>query len=423
MSCFSKTFSRIALFPLAVVLLVGISFGQATETVLYSFGGYVGDALGPVGGLVFDAAGNIYGTTISGGPISGCPGDSGCGTVFELSPSSNGWIETILYNFCTNGNQYTCPDGAEPWDGLIFDKSGNLYGTTYMGGTGYGTVFELSPPSIPGSAWTETVLWTFGGEPDDGAFPYYGKLNWDASGNLFGMTVSGGTYDHGTVFELSPQPGGAWKESILHNFDRSDGAEPMFGVAIDGSGNLYGAAEGGGRADGCKLGCGVVYELSPAGEGSWSYSTLFQFTFSGGAYPTTPISIDNAGNLYGTLEYGGRSACSEGCGGIFKLARNTGGEIKKYTLFFNGQNGANPASGVLLDGRSGIAFGTTLFGNNVYRTNGQTIQTLYRFCSLPGCADGSSPEGGILQGRSGELYGVTEQGGSYGGGVVFSISQ
>jgi len=407
--CFSVTFA-----------FVGAGFGQAPETVLYSFGGYLGDGLGPLGGPVFDSAGNIYGTTLSGGPVSGCPGDSGCGTVFELSPSSGGWTETVLYNFCTTGNPSTCPDGAEPFSGLIFDKSGNLYGTTYTGGAGYGTVFELSPPSSGGS-WTESVLWTFTGKAGDGAKPEYGKLNWDAAGNLYGTTTEGGAYNHGTVFELSPQSGGVWTETILHSFDRSDGAAPLFGVAIDGSGNLYGTAELGGNGNGCDHGCGTVYELSPSGN-SWVYTVLYKFNQSTGAFPNSPISIDSAGNLYGTVYQGGVSGCNSTCGGIFKLAPKPGGGITKYTALFDGQNGGNPLSGVLLEEELGVAFGTTLWGNNVYEIKGKSAATIYQFCSLPGCADGRTPQGGILQGRSGKLYGVTEQGGAYGGGVVFSIS-
>jgi len=195
-----------------VGIVVGIltaaspAIAAPTEQVLYSFCSVSGCADGntPLAGLISDAAGNLYGTTPSGGSISNC--STGCGTVFELTPGAGGtWTETVLYSFCpANG----CSDGAYPESGnLVFDAVGNLYGTTAFGGAyqsacgGHdcGTVFELSPDG--GGKWTETVLHSFG-NGTDGREPL-ASLIFDAAGNLYGTTAFGGADAGGTVFELS----------------------------------------------------------------------------------------------------------------------------------------------------------------------------------------------------------------------------
>lgn len=400
-----------------LLALVGAVFGQGKETALWSFGGE-GDGSGPYGRLVFDNAGNLYGTTTAGG--SNCQSNGGCGIVFELSPSSSGWTEAVLYNFCAD-NLDDCPDGSTPFAGLTFDRVGNLYGTTETGGVGFGTVFELSPPSSNRTGlWTETVLFAFqGSAKQDGAFPYSGTLNWDPSGNLYGTTTSGGSGSNGTVFKLSPQLGGGWKETILHRFKGSDGASPEAGVAIDNSGNLYGTTKGGGPAN-----AGVLYRLSPNSQGTWTETVLYAFDGLTGANPMSAVSIDHAGNLYGTFLDGGEGACVFGaCGGVFKLARGAGGGLSKHFFLFDGKDGGNPMSGVLIDNKTGAVFGTTWNGNNVYEIEGEKETVLYQFCSQPNCADGSGPAGGLLTSRGDVLYGVTTQGGARNYGVVFMLSQ
>src|ERR1700683_1167138 len=185
----------------AVVLASSFALGQQYK-VLWSFGA-PNDGATPVSELVLDRAGNLYGTTSYGGAVPACAVDGGCGTVFKLSRGAdNTWTETILYNFCGKIGNSLCLDGGVPLAGLIFDANGNLYGTTSAGGTvacflgGCGTVFELSPPSVPGTEWKETVLYTFCGNQTqscpDGMEPG-SRLAMDAAGNLYGTTPMGGS--------------------------------------------------------------------------------------------------------------------------------------------------------------------------------------------------------------------------------------
>jgi uncharacterized repeat protein (TIGR03803 family) len=274
---------------------------QWKETVLYRFTASP-DGNDPTGDLTFDASGNIYGTTFNGGGYSN-------GTVYEISPSGGGWNESILYNF-TGGLV-----GAAPNSGVIFDASGNLDGTATEGGENdFGTVFQLTPSS---SGWIGNALWDFSenqdgyeitaglildsagnlygatadGYPNGQAvvfelarsgggwsyLPLYGieglygagpqgKLLMDSAGNLYG-TVYGG-YEtmspHGSVFKLTPSAGG-WTYTDLYDFTGgSDGAYPYDGLVMDADGNLYGTTSGGGNP-GCLYGdgCGVVFEITP----------------------------------------------------------------------------------------------------------------------------------------------------------------
>jgi uncharacterized repeat protein (TIGR03803 family) len=217
--------------------------GAWTETVLWSFGNG-SDGKFPESGVIMDLAGNLYGTTLQGGTYC-----SGCGIVYELSPSEGGnWTETVLHNF--NGD-----DGSEPWDSPILDAAGNLYGTTSEGGTySDGTVFEVSPND---GGWTETVLHSFHDDGHDGLSPLTPVIL-DTTGNLYGTTYSGGTNRDGTVFELSPRQGG-WRETVLYNFGSGNGGVDIFGgVVMDRAGDLYGNTAAGGL-----YGYGTAFELTP----------------------------------------------------------------------------------------------------------------------------------------------------------------
>ena len=204
--------------------------------ILYRFTGGL-DGSRPSSGVIVDRAGNLYGTTVYGGPY-------GFGTVYELSPSDTGWVEKVLYNF-TNGN-----DGAEPGGGLIFDASGNLYGTTFYGGSGGGgTVFKLAPDG------TFTVICSLVGRPGP-----TDSLVMDTEGNLYGTTYQGGAFGYGSVFKLTPQQDGSWLYTDLHDFGVYEGAYPKGGVILDGQGNLYGTTSSGHIEFAPH---GLVYEITP----------------------------------------------------------------------------------------------------------------------------------------------------------------
>jgi uncharacterized repeat protein (TIGR03803 family) len=226
------------------------SSGPWTENILHSFTG--SDGANPLGGVVFDSAGNLYGATEEGG-------DYGYGAVFELSPSASGWSETVLYSFNSNG-----VDPIYPFTGLAIDSAGNLYGTAVDGAAyGGGAVFELTNS---GGTWKESVVHAFNYSGGDGFSPQ-ASLTLDSSGNLYGTTSYGGsgkcTSDGsvigcGIVFKLTPS-GSAWTETILHNFKTGvDGERPEAGVILDASGNLYGTTLFGGTFDD-----GAVFEIVP----------------------------------------------------------------------------------------------------------------------------------------------------------------
>lgn len=204
-----------------------------TETVLHSFSGGSDGENPDLGDLVFDQAGNVYGTTFAGGG-SGCNGGQGCGTVYELSPAGSGWTENVLYRF--QGNN----DGAIPYSGLALDNAGNLYGTTVMGGTDdAGTVYKLTHSA---SGWTESIIHNFSYSGDDGQRPF-GELLFDTSGNLYGTTYMGGLNGGGTAYELTPSSGG-WTSNVLYAFTAIQGSYAE--LAMDSVGNLYGTLN---RAD------------------------------------------------------------------------------------------------------------------------------------------------------------------------------
>ena len=293
------------------------------QTVLYTFDGSP-HGNGPSASLLFDSAGNLYGTAAVGGNTKLCF-TNGCGVVFELSPSSAGWKQKVLHTF--SGGR----DGAYPQAGLVFDAAGNLYGTTANGGNnltscgdvfpGCGVVFELSRTSTGG--WKETVLHTFSGGKD-GAIPVTGLI-FDKSGNLYGTTSAGGgatnCQECGVVFRLSHTSSG-WKETVLHSFTCcSGGGKPYGGLILDTAGSLYGTASEFGNMTACNSGCGVVFKLSRLSGGGWKETVLHAFDKSDGAGPYASLIFDSAGNLYGTTDSGGNlSDCfSAGCGVVFQI--------------------------------------------------------------------------------------------------------
>lgn len=259
-------------------------------SVIYAFGEQNNDGGSPTAGLVMDDAGNLFGTTPNGNGSNG-------GTIFQLSPGSGGWHETVIYQFCHSNPK--CVDGAAPQAGVILDSAGNLYGTTEGGGAyGLGTVYEVKHTS---SGWKEQVMHSFDNNGKDGVTPGWGALVIDAKGSLYGTTATGGCCG-GVIFKLTPQTDGRWKETILYDFKGgASGFEAGAGVVMDKAGNLYGTTIAGGS--GC--GCGVVYKLSPGANDKWTYTVLHTFTGSDGAQPDANLILDSKGNLYGTTANGG----------------------------------------------------------------------------------------------------------------------
>ena len=341
-----------------LVLILFTAMASGQEKVLYNFYDVGGSVL-PVAGVISDAAGNLYGTTFYGGAY-------GNGMVFELSPEAGGWKQTVLHSFNWDGI-----DGFWVTGGLVFDTAGNLFGTTQFGGTGNctsaiggcGTVFELSPSAS--GEWTETILHNFQGS--DGFEAHAGPII-DAAGNLYGTMASGGSFGQGTVYELSPAASG-WTEKTLHHFTGGDdGGVPYGSLLLDAAGNLYGmASAGGGSTAACRYGCGTVFELSPGTNGQWTGKALHSFSknLNDGHYPYACLILDASGNLYGsTLEGGGTGKNDRGI--VFELRPRADGSGKwtaKILHNFNDQldDGVNP-SGTLIFDASGNLYGVTLVG-------------------------------------------------------------
>jgi uncharacterized repeat protein (TIGR03803 family) len=446
-----------------------------TESVLYGFSNFCvqpgcTNGASPEAGLIEDASGNLYGTTSAGGA------SSLFGTVFKLTPSGDGgYSESVLYNFCSQGGT-SCTDGANPVAGLIEDASGNFYGTTTNGGANYssncyqgscGTVFKLAPNGDGGYA--ETVLYSFcaqgGSDCTDGANPLAGLIE-DASGNLYGTTWQGGatipyggrTTTVGTVFKLALNGDGSYSESVIYTFCSqsgcTDGQWPSSGLIEDASGDLYGTTSNGGTLSsycGNIIGCGTVFKLAANGGGSYSESVLYSFCSQSGCTdgedPGAGLTEDASGNLYGATYYGGitisgGSGSTTG-GTVFKLAPNGDGSYSENVLYsFCSKSGCTdgwyPSSGLIED-TSGNLYGTTFQGGiyDLYGDGGTVFEltpsgtgytetVLYSFCAQStgsiACADGSPPQGGVIEDASGNLYGTTNGGGPNAYGTVFKLT-
>ena len=268
-----------------------------TETVLYSFTNSPDGSHPGYGDVIFDQANNIYDTTIAGG-------QSGSGTVYELTPSGT---ESVLYSF---SGLY----GVEPYGSVVFDNAGNLYGTTYAGGNSSGgTAFELT--YVQGIGWEITTLADFGYN-SAGDYPWAGLIY--EGGNLYGTTSDTGPNNGGgTVFELM-RLNGVWTEHHLFGFTGvlNGNCGPRGILAMDAAGNLYGTTYCDGTGS-----CGNVFELSPS-NGGWTYSDLHDFTCgTDGGKPISNVAFDTAGNLYGTASVGGNlSDCGgTGCGVVWEI--------------------------------------------------------------------------------------------------------
>jgi len=406
------------LFALSLIL-AGTAWA-ATETVIYNFSNYTGDAAYPQSGLVADSDGNLYGTTEYGG-------GNNLGAVFELKLSSGTWTESLLYSFAGGTT-----DGEYPYySALVFDKSGNIYGTTVYGGTeNAGTVFELTPSG--GGNYTETILHSFLSYAEsDGSYPQ-AALSIDSSGNIFGTTQSGGKYNNGTIFEFTPS-GKTWKYKLIHSFDSTDGGAyyPYGGITQGADGYYYGTTEYGGYA----YNAGTIYRMFLEKSG-WSVQNVFYFLEGGdGIYPLTSLTIDPTGNLYGTTYAGGSGeACGGGCGTVYKM---TLGKTNKYTqsviYSFQGsyKDGINPYYGAdLAIDASGNLYGTTQTGGSTDNEGivfeltpkkGTYKETVLHAFEDSSGDDGYYPRGGPIL-VNGKVYGTTYSGGTHGTGIVYEIT-
>jgi uncharacterized repeat protein (TIGR03803 family) len=393
-----KTLRHTFLMTLAVILALAAPSWSQTFTTLYNFvGGFNmkypnGDGAQPIASVIQDASGNLYGTTWRGGDFA-CQENEGCGIVFEINSAG---AETILHRF--KGS----PDGAMSNTSLIRDGLGNLYGTTWTGGdqspspcqpSGCGVVFRLSADG------GEKLLYTFTGG-SDGCGPAQGLVR-DKAGNLYGTTPSCGASNYGTLFKVSS----TGEFTLLHTFagSPSDGASPLFGhLTMDEDGNLYGVTVNGGSAA-CNNGCGVVYEFSAAG----NFTVLHSFEFSAdGCAPYGSLVRDNSGNLYGTT-HGCDRGDYETKGSIWRLSQKG-----KLTVLYTFRNAGGPEAGLTKDPQGnlyGIGGPGAYDGGALFEvTANGTFGTLFSFDYSDGQI-GSGTE--VSVSSDGTLFGTARYGG------------
>jgi uncharacterized repeat protein (TIGR03803 family) len=394
-------------FALAVVLMQ--SAQAQTYTVLHNFTGGA-DGASPLAGLTIDGAGNLYGTTYYGGSVNN-------GVVFKLAHKGAGFVFNILHSF---GSE----DALNPSAKVTIGRDGNLYGTTPFGvpGTGCGeygcgTVFNLRlPPTACHTAlcpWNESIAYQFPAGEKNGAWPFSAVI-FDQNGNMFGTTQ--GNNLPGNAFELMPS-GSGWIQSVIFTFaDQSTGTVPMGDLVRDQAGNLYGVTWEGGVNK-----VGLVFQLAPSGSG-WTENVLRSFDLSSdGANPAGGLILDKAGNLYGTT--GGNGGW--GVGTVFMLSPSGG--TWNETILHNFARNENPEANLTMDA-AGNLYGTTLRGGKdgggtIFKmtpgSGGWTYTVLKEFDT---CNDGCFPMSDVTIGASGNLYGTTSGGGTYGQGVVWEIT-
>jgi uncharacterized repeat protein (TIGR03803 family) len=368
----------------------------------------------PTSGLIADSASHFYGAALTGGDRR-CQG--GCGTVFQLTPSGNGWALNAVWRF-------RATDGAAPVGAPVLDSLGNLYGATGAGGVAdFGTIYRLTPPAAGARSWARKVLYEFTAENGHAS----AGLTADSAGNLYGVTMYGGADEDGTVFELSPPASKAtsWRYTELFSFNGTDGAQPMGSVLADSAGNLYGTTNIGGAFNG-----GTVFELSPPapGQSARTETVLTSFDYAYGYLPSGALFADSAGNLYGTTSSVGSSFHS---GTVYELSPPSPGQTgwTRMVLFrFKAEDGPQgPAAGVIADGNGNLYGTSSAGGRDGYGTlfellrpgPGETqwgLKVLYSFDGI----HGEEPVGATLDG-TGRLYGTTYSGGAFASGVIFKI--
>lgn len=373
------------------------------------------------GSLAQGTDGNFYGMTSSGGPNTrSCTG--GCGTIFKIT--TQGTL-TDIYSFCA---QINCADGYAPFSSLVLGTDGNLYGLAYHGGlNNAGTIFKVTPAGEFSTLhqFCKYLYLTF---CLDGEFPETAMIQ-ASNGNFYGTTSEGGSRigNYGSAFEISP----AGEFAEIHAFCVEPGCEDgniPNGLLQGTDGNLYGTTSYGGLGN-----AGTVFRMTADGIVTTLYAFCRHFGCLDGARPWGNLVQATDGNFYGTAVVGGKNTCTQGCGTIFKITPQ--GDFSLFYVFCTQPNCADgfyPFAG-LVQGTDGNLYGTASAGGanlatgTIFKiTLAGTLTTLYNFCSQPNCADGITPNGGLVQGTDGKFYGMATAGGGgqckpYGCGTVYSL--
>ena len=408
----SQTPTRL-LAVLIGVILVPAALGAPKYRVLHNFGAG-NDGAFPSGPLLLDKRGNLYGDTGGGGAYS-------YGMVFELIRHADGtWGESAVHEFADSG------DGADPVGNLVSDDTGDLYGTLKGAGPGQTAVFELEPGS---GSWDFSMLYTQGVGPG---------LLLDKSGNLYGDIGPGDYYGAGAIGELSLGSKG-WNYTQLYSFcsqhDCADGRSPVAAPIWDTHGNLYNTTYYGGIGQPkcwTTFGCGVVFQMTPKGDGTWTYRILHRFASfpTDGQTPSGGLAMGASGDLYGVTALGG----VHNNGTIFKFTPSANGHWKQTVLFdfpASCVEGCGP-NGTLVFDKAGNLYGAASGG--LADCQGYTCGVIFKLTPQAGGkwkygvvhkfngSDGGFPYGVILDDK-GNLYGTTQAFGAYGYGVAFEITQ
>ncbi len=423
---FAQTLFVTGSLAIVCCLLMATTAAAQQLNVLYSFGNILTTSLqNPNAALIADGAGNLYSIASSGG-------NSLEGGLFELSPPpvlGGAWTYSPIYMFDAKSGGY------QPIGDPVIDANGAIYGVTQSGGENYGVVYQLAPPAVSGGAWTENVLYTFT-DGDDGGYPQAG-LVFDKNGNLYGTTGMAGSLGGGVVFELSPPAvsGGTWSYNVLFSFDSTKkspgGCQPAAGLLLTFNGGLYGSTNGCGTNGG-----GVAFLLTPpaSGEGAWTETVLHTFGFvtgkGDGAQPFEAMVAGPKGVLFGVTAVGGTSSF----GTVYELVPPTtkGSAWTESILYSFGttSGGIYPSTGVTLTA-SGVLYGA--LGNQIEGGAGAiyklappavlgdpwTEAALEVFTSNAGPGPGS-PHGALLL-RKGALYGTSVFGGANKTGTVYKL--
>lgn len=419
----------LAIAILSITMAAPAAMAQSFN-VVHSFTGGA-DGANPFSGLTADRGGQLYGTASRGGSPGVCQYEGGCGTVYRLTPHGSSLLFSPLYTFTGSLN-----DGGYPESGVTIAPDGTLYGNS-------GVIYNLRPPaSIPGSVfvpWTETLIYTFSYLPD--GFGPSGHLAVDSAGNIYGTTEFGGRSNGcgagglgcGSVYQLT-KSNGSWNRNVLYKFQGvADGGQPLGGVILDQSGNLYGTTPESFYGNWC---CGAVFEVSPSGSG-WTETNLGTFSFATtGENSYARLIFDPAGNLYGVASSGG----ANGGGTVVELTPSSGGwsfnPLYSFTCTVCTYE-SGPYGGLAMDS-AGNLYGTTRNEGaynmgSVFKltpSGGAWIYTdLHDFT---GGSDGGLPDGDLLVDSNGNVFGTTYAGGqtaancdnsvNYECGVVFEIT-